>query len=166
MSGKKSDKLREVIDPTANDNVIMFWCGHGSRNTLMWGSKAYVHGDDMKSLVSRLNAENRYRKLMFVLDACYSGTIGEACEEIPGVLVFTAAHSNESSKADVFDRDLNVWLSNGFTRTFRDEVTANPDITLRELYYKTVRGTKGSHPRIYNASNYGNMYHETLREFL
>lgn len=166
MSGKKSDKLREVIAPTANDNVIMFWCGHGSRNTLMWGSKAYVHGDDMKSLVSRLNAENRYRKLMFVLDACYSGTIGEACEGIPGVLVFTAAHSNESSKADVFDRDLNVWLSNGFTRTFRDEVTANPDITLRELYYKTVRGTKGSHPRIYNASNYGNMYHETLREFL
>ena len=102
----------------------------------------------------------------FVLDACYSGTIGEACERIPGVLVFTAAHSNESSKADVFDRELNVWLSNGFTRTFRDEVTINPDITLRELYYKTVRGTKGSHPRIYNASNYGNMYRETLREFV
>lgn len=166
MSGKRSDRLKEVIAPGANDNVMMFWCGHGSRNTLMWGSEAYVHGDDMKSLVSRLNAESRYRKLMFVLDACYSGTIGEACEGIPGVLVFTAAHSNESSKADVFDRDLNVWLSNGFTRTFRDEVTANPDITLRELYYKTVRGTKGSHPRIYNASNYGNMYHETLREFL
>lgn len=166
MSGKRSDRLKEVIAPGVNDNVMMFWCGHGSRNTLMWGSEAYVHGDDMKSLVSRLNAESRYRKLMFVLDACYSGTIGEACEGIPGVLVFTAAHSNESSKADVFDRDLNVWLSNGFTRTFRDEVTANPDITLRELYYKTVRGTKGSHPRIYNASNYGNMYHETLREFL
>lgn len=166
MSGKRSDRLKEVIAPGVNDNVMMFWCGHGSRNTLMWGSEAYVHGDDMKSLVSRLNAESRYRKLMFVLDACYSGTIGEACEGIPGVLVFTAAHSNESSKADVFDRDLNVWLSNGFTRTFRDEVTANPDITLRELYYKTVRGTKGSHPRIYNVSNYGNMYHETLREFL
>lgn len=166
MTGKSSEELKEVISPTANDNIIMFWCGHGSRNTLMWGSGAYVYGDDMKQLISGLNTENRYRKLMFVLDACYSGTIGEACEGIPGVLVFTAAHSNESSKADVFDRDLNVWLSNGFTRTFRDEVTANPDITLRELYYKTVRGTKGSHPRIYNSSNYGNMHHETLRDFL
>lgn len=166
MTGKKSDKLREVIDPTANDNVIMFWCGHGSRNTLMWGSEAYVYGNDMRSLVKRLKEENRYRKLMFVLDACYSGSIGEACEGIPGVLVFTAAHSNESSKADVYDNTLNVWLSNGFTRTFRDEVTTTPDITLRELYYKTVRGTKGSHPRIYNAGNYGNMYRETLMEFL
>lgn len=166
LSGKRSDKLKEVIAPTANDNVIMFWCGHGSRSTLMWGAGAYVYGDDMKRLISRLNDENRYRKLMFVLDACYSGTIGKACEGIPGALVFTAAHAEESSKADVYDSDLNVWLSNGFTRTFRDEVTANPDITLRELYYKTVRGTKGSHPRIYNASNYGNMYRETLKEFL
>lgn len=166
MTGKVSERLKEVIEPTASDNIIMFWCGHGSRNTLMWGSGMYVYGNDMKRLINDLHAENRYRKLMFVLDACYSGTIGEACERIPGVLVFTAAHSNESSKADVFDRELNVWLSNGFTRTFRDEVTINPDITLRELYYKTVRGTKGSHPRIYNASNYGNMYRETFREFL
>lgn len=166
MTGKKSERLKEVINPTANDNIIIFWCGHGSRNTLMWGFRTYVYGDDMKRLITSLHEENRYRKLMFVLDACYSGTIGEACAGIPGVLVFTAAHSNETSKADVFDKELNVWLSNGFTRTFRDEVTANPGITLRELYYKTVRGTKGSHPRIYNAANYGNMYHENLREFL
>lgn len=166
MTGKASDKLKEVISPTANDNLIMFWCGHGASNTLMWGSSNYVYGRDLSKLISGLHEENRYRKLMFVLDACYSGTIGEACEGIPGVLVFTAAHSNESSKADVFDNDLHVWLSNGFTRTFRDEVKADPDISLRDLYYKTVRGTKGSHPRIYNADNYGNMYRETLREFL
>ena len=166
MIGKASDKLKEVISPTANDNLIMFWCGHGASNTLMWGSSNYVYGRDLSKLISGLHEENRYRKLMFVLDACYSGTIGEACEGIPGVLVFTAAHSNESSKADVFDNYLHVWLSNGFTRTFRDEVRADPNISLRDLYYKTVRGTRGSHPRIYNAHNYGNMYRETLREFL
>lgn len=166
LSGKKSERLKEVIRPTANDNIIMFWCGHGSSHTLMWGANTNVYGNDMNRLISKLQQESRFRKLMFVLDACYSGTIGEACEGIPGVLVFTAAHANETSKADMYDNTLNVWMSNGFTRTFRDEVTANPDITLRELYYKTVRGTKGSHPRIYNAGNYGNMYRETLREFL
>lgn len=166
MSGRKSERLKEVIDPGADDNIIMIWCGHGAGNTLMWGSLTNVYGRDMKHLISNLQSEGRYRKFLFVLDACYSGTIGEACEGIPGLLVFTAAHANETSKADMFDNTLSVWLSNGFTRTFRDEVTANPDITLRELYYKTVRGTKGSHPRIYNVSNYGNMYHETLQEFL
>lgn len=166
MTGKASAKLKETINPSANDNIIMFWCGHGSSNTLMWGSGNMVYGSELSNLIGKLHSENRYRKLMFVLDACYSGTIGEACEGIPGVLVFTAAHANESSKADMFDNTLNVYLSNGFTRTFRDELTANPDITLRDLYYKTVRGTKGSHPHIYNAGNYGNMFRETLREFL
>lgn len=166
MSGKKTDRLSRVIQPTASDNIIMFWCGHGASHTLMWGGHTSVYGSDMSRLISNLQQEGRFRKFMFVLDACYSGTIGEACEGIPGTLVFTAAHAFESSKADIYDNTLNVWLSNGFTRTFRDEVTANPDITLRELYYKTVRGTKGSHPRIYNASNYGNMYRESLREFL
>lgn len=166
LRGKDSARLPHVISPTSRDNVIIFWCGHGSQNTLMWGSSKYVHGSDMKSLVGGLSEERRFRKLLFVLDACYSGTIGEACEGIPGVLVFTAAHANETSKADVFDNSLNVWLSNGFTRTFRDEVTANPSITLRDLYYRTVRGTTGSHPHIYNAPLYGNMYKETMREFM
>lgn len=166
MCGKTSDRLPYTICPTENDNIIMFWCGHGSRSTLMWGSYDEVRGSEMRAIIERLHSEKRYRKLMFVLDACYSGTIGEAIQGIPGVLVFTAAHANEPSKADVYDDNLNVWLSNGFTRTFRDQVTKNPDITLRDLYYETVRGTKGSHPHIYNAENYGNMHKETLREFL
>lgn len=166
MTGNTSERLPYTISPTENDNIIMFWCGHGARNTLMWGSYDDVKGSEMRTVIEKLNFEKRYRKLMFVLDACYSGTIGEAIEGIPGALVFTAAHANEPSKADVYDNEMNIWLSNGFTRTFRDVVTKNPDITLRDLYYETVRGTKGSHPHIYNAENYGNMHKETLREFL
>ena len=166
LSGKSSDRLPHVISPTGNDNLIMFWCGHGARNTLMWGSYDDVMGSDMNKIVGKLHSENRYRKLLFVLDACYSGTIGEAIEGIPGALVFTAALANEPSKADIYDNDMNVWLSNGFTRTFRDEISKDPNISLRDLYYETVRGTKGSHPHIYNAENYGNMHRETIREFL
>lgn len=166
MTGNTSERLPYTISPTENDNIIMFWCGHGARNTLMWGSYDDVKGSEMRTVIEKLNSEKRYRKLMFVHDACYSGTIGEAIEGIPGALVFTAAHANEPSKADVYDNEMNIWLSNGFTRTFRDVVTKNPDITLRDLYYETVRGTKGSHPHIYNAENYGNMHKETLREFL
>lgn len=165
MTGNASARLPHVIAPGANDNVFFFWGGHGSRNTLMWGSYGFVYGNDMRKLVSRLHDENRYRKLMLVLDACYSGTIGEAIEGIHGALVFTAAHANEPSKADMYDNDMNVWLSNGFTRTFRDVIAKNPHTTLRDLYYETVRGTKGSHPHIYNAGNYGNMHRETMSEF-
>lgn len=166
MGGKASERLRHVINPTENDNIVMFWCGHGARNTLMWGSYDDVKASDIRGTVAALHSEGRYRKLLFVLDACYSGTVGESLEGIPGVLAFTAALPNEPSKADVYDNDMNIWLSNGFTRTFRDEVLKNPDISLKDLYYETVRGTKGSHPHIYNVAGYGNMHHETMREFL
>lgn len=53
-----------------------------------------------------------------------------------------------------------------FQTAFRDEISKDPNISLRDLYYETVRGTKGSHPHIYNAGNYGNMHRETIREFL
>lgn len=166
MAGNRSDRLPEVISPGPNDNVVMFWCGHGADNTLMWGSDSYVDSRALSGLIRRLQQDARFRKLLFVLDACYSGTIGEACEGIPGTLVFTAAHANEPSKADMFDRDLNVWLSNGFTRTFRETVTNRPNISFRDLYYEVARGTTGSHPHIYNAAGYGNLLHESIKEFL
>lgn len=166
LSGQKSNRLPNVIAPTMHDNLLIFWCGHGSRNTLMWGSNQFVYGFEMQSIINSLSKEKRFRKLLFVLDACYSGTIGEACEGIPGVLVFTAAHANETSKADMFDNDMHVWLSNGFTRSFCDKITNEPGISLRNLYYDCVRGTKGSHPHIYNADNYGNMIRENMSEFM
>lgn len=165
LSGQRTSRLPETVAPSEGDNVIMFWCGHGSQNTLMWGTENYVYGDDVRTLVEKLKEEKRYRKFLLVIDACYAGTIGEACEGIPGTLVFTAAHPNETSKADVFDGTLNVWLSNGFTRTFREKVSANPSISFKNLYYECVRGTTGSHPHIYNTPLYGNMQNETLKEF-
>ena len=37
----------------------MFWCGHGARNTLMWGSYDDVMGSDINKIVGKLHSENR-----------------------------------------------------------------------------------------------------------
>ena len=113
-----------------------------------------------------MNQAGRYRKILFAMDACYSGTIGKACEGIPGVLFITAANAYEPSKADMKDPEMGVWLSNGFTRAFQDIIDENPSITLRDLYYTLARVTVGSHATVYNITNYGNMYTNTLQEFL
>lgn len=103
---------------------------------------------------------------MFVMDACYSGTIGEACIGIPGVLFITAANAYEPSKADMRDSEMGIWLSNGFTRVFQETIDANPSISLRDLYYILARHTVGSHATIYNVDNYGNLYRTAMNEFL
>ncbi|MBQ3610581.1 MAG: legumain, partial [Bacteroidaceae bacterium] len=162
MQGKASDKLPHVIEADSDDNVMVFWCGHGHQNTLAWGSNATVYGKEVRNIIEGMN----YRKIFFALDACYSGTIGEACEGLPGVLVMTAANAYEPSKADMKDPEMGIWLSNGFTRAFQEAVDENPNIVMSDLYYKLARQTVGSHATVYNVTHYGNMHTNTVGEFL
>ncbi len=161
MTGQRSDRLSEVISPESNDNVLVFWCGHGAKNSLMWGSESAVKGYEIASIVKSMN----FRKMLWVVDACYSGTIGEACAGIPGMLVITSANADEPSKADVKDPEMGIWLSNGFTREFQEIMDAQPDIVLRDLYYALSAHTLGSHATVYNVENYGNMYKESMSEY-
>lgn len=161
MTGQKSENYPEVITPDKHDNVVVFWCGHGSKNRLAWGSDEVVHGYQIADLIQSMT----YRKMLWSMDACYSGSIGEACEGIPGVLFITAANAVETSKADMRDPDMGIWLSNGFTRGFQETVDANPGIILRDLYYELARNTVGSHATVYNVENYGNMYKESMNEY-
>ncbi len=147
---------------TPNDNVIVFWCGHGGYGRLAWGSDGEVHGSEVRDILEGA----QYRKLMFVVDACYSGSLGEACEGLPGALFITAANSREPSKADMRDTEMGLWLSNGFTRAFQDAIDTHPSQSLHELYTTLARRTVGSHVTVYNEENYGNMYNNSLNEFL
>lgn len=161
MTGQKSEKHPEVITPNKHDNVVVFWCGHGAKNSLMWGSDDVVYGCQIADLIQSMT----YRKMLWSMDACYSGTIGEACIGIPGLLVITSANAYEPSKADMKDPEMRIWLSNGFTREFQETVDAKPDIILRDLYYELARNTVGSHTTVYNVENYGNMYKESMNEY-
>lgn len=94
-----------------------------------------------------------------------NGKWGQALTGIPDVLVLTAASPYETSKADMHDRDLGVYLSNAFARTLREEIFKNPSITLYDLYRELARTTTGSHVNIYNQQQYGSVYEETMQEY-
>lgn len=166
MLGNSSEKLPHVIEADKQDNVIVFWCGHGNYNKLAWGEYKTISGYQIHNLIGAMHNAGRYRKMLFAMDACYSGSIGEACEGLPGVLFITAAHAYETSKADMKDLEMGIWLSNGFTRAFQEAIDDNPNVTLHNLYHKLARQTVGSHATIYNYVHYGNLYTNTMREFL
>ena len=164
--GHSTNRLPEVISSERNDNLIVFWCGHGSPNYLSWGSYDIIYAWQIRNILQEMHQAGRYRKILFAMDTCYSGTIGETCEGLPGILFITAANAHEPSKADMKDPQMGVWLSNGFTRAFQDAINENPDISLRDLYYRLARQTVGSHATVYNIAEYGNMYTNTMQEYL
>ncbi len=166
LCGNRSERLPHVVSSGRNDNVILFWCGHGNRNQLAWGSDKVVPGNAVRDMVEAMRQAGKYRKMLFVMDACYSGTIGEAVTGIPGVFVITAANAFEPSKADMKDPDMGIWLSNGFTRVFQETIDEDPNVSVRNLYYILARHTLGSHATVYNIDRYGNAFTSSISEYL
>ena len=169
MTGKQSEKLPQVIHPTSTSDVFFFWSGHGgSREGPLWGDEdtnLYFGTDRLRSMVTEMSEKDMFRRLMFSIETCYSGKWGEALEGIEDVLVLTAASPHETSKADVHDRDLGVYLSNAFARTFRRVINANPQVSVYDLYKELARTTTGSHVNIYNNAQYGSVYTETMQDY-
>jgi len=178
LQGRASDRLPKVLTPDADDNVLVFWSSHGTPGSLDFGGSQSMTYDRMRGILESLSdyaatplqpsapSTRHYRKLLFAVEACYSGGLGEVCEGLPGCLFITAANPYETSHADVWSEQVGVYLSNGFTRGFQDAIGTNPAISLRDLYYTLAAHTSGSHVKVYNAPHYGSVYSNTMSEYL
>lgn len=163
FSGEPSEKTPVVIEGGIGTNVLVFWSGHGVRNDeLKWGEDTIT--SDMIE-VALVRSSTNFRKLFFVMDTCYSGSIPKYCTST-GLLFLCSAAEGEPSHADVYDEVCGTYLSNGFTRAFRSAVEANPSLTLEQLYKEVARETTGSHAGIYNYYYYGSLTRNTFREYL
>ena len=170
LLGRSSDRLPHVIHPTEADNVFLFWSGHGSDNAgPLWGnedSHEPFGANRIRRIVEQMQQPRQYRRMMFVLESCYSGLWGEALTGQPDLLVLTAANAYETSKADIYDGDIRTYLSNAFSRAFLNAVNANPAIPVADLYYSLARTTDGSHVTLYNIENYGSAFYRNMADFI
>ena len=162
LQGRSSERLPKVLNPDANDNVMVFWSSHGSPGSMDFGGDRMMTYSKMKGILTN----TPHRKLFFAIEACYSGGLGQACEGLPGCLFVTAANPYETSHAEAWSEDVGVYLSNGFTRGFQEAIDQSPNISLRDLFYTVARNTSGSHVKMYNIQNFGNVYNNTMGEFL
>ena len=161
MAGEKTEKLTKVLETTENDNVFLFWSGHGRIGSLSWGEAAISYSD-MKKYLSR----TRHRKMLVATESCYSGGLGETSEGIPGVLFIAAAAPYETSRALVWNKDLQVFMTNGFTQGFMQALGQKYDVNLRDLYYKLAETTTGSHVKVYNEGTFGSVYRNDMGEWI
>jgi hypothetical protein len=80
--------------------------------------------------------------------------------------MMTAAKPYEPSKADAFDDELQVYLSNTFTSSILSQFERQPQCTVRDLYLHAFDKTQGSHVMVYNAEHYGNLYLNGISEYV
>ena len=157
--------LAEQLDSGSGDDLLLYWCGHGMPGNLIFGDEA-LDASWLRRTLEAMHANGRYRKLLCLLESCFAGSVAEACVGIPGALFITATNPNETSKAENFDAELDVYLSDRFSAAFRAAVGQRSDWTMAELYYELYNHTPGSHVTVYNSENYGNLYVAGLQEYL
>ncbi len=167
LAGESSDHLPHVIDADQHTNVLVFWSGHGARGEFNWlkAKTGFTH-DLMAQTLTQLSAQQKYRKMLWLIETCYSSSVAKASVGVPGVLCFAAADELEVSFADIYSQELGAWMTNRFTRNMTEAVTDNPAICYRDLYYHMQRNTLGSHVKVHNAPMFDNLYLGTIDEFM
>lgn len=167
LKGVKTERTPTVVESTENDNVFVFWSGHGTPGALCYNDELHaLTGSNLSAALHIMAEEKRCRKLLMMVESCFSGGVLEQCVGIPGMLYITAANGDETSKADIFNEQLKVWMSNRFSSTFIEQISEDRNIALRDLYYRLFINTVGSHVMVYNDDNYGNLYKASMTEFI
>ena len=161
LTSEPSETYPVTLGSSLNDNVIFFWSGHGTQNGWKWRETEDLNSDFARSMFS----EMQFRKMFAIVETCYSGGVAQGCTGIPGLLMMTAANPYETSKADAFDNELQVYLSNTFTSSILSQLGNNSLSTIYNLYLHAFDKTQGSHVMVYNAAHYGNLYFNDLGEF-
>ena len=161
LTGEPSEEFPVTLRSSANDNVLFFWSGHGTQQGWEWKDTEDVSADFARSMFSDMH----YRKMFAIIETCYSGGVAQGCAGVPGLLLMTAANPYETSKADAFDNELQVYLSNTFTSSILSQLERNPQSVIYDLYLHAFDKTNGSHVMVYNPDYYGNLYLNNMSEY-
>jgi hypothetical protein len=190
LTGKVTATTPSVIQPSASSNVYIYLAGHGGTEGIplsaatpeegLSGGGATFSPTQLREALCTLQAEARYRRVLAVIESCYSGSFGDAkydglergCSvqdvDVPleGVILMTAANSKEVSFAGAFDDEVPAWVNDSFSRQFAVNALSAPQISVADLYTDVYQATAGSHPSVFNADHAGRLTLVPFAEFV
>jgi len=83
------------LQSTADDNVFIFFSDHGGAGLICFPSDD-LHKADLQSTLDTMHSKNMYKKLVFYLETCESGSMFQGLST-PGIYAVSASNPTESS---------------------------------------------------------------------
>jgi len=153
-----------VLNTTVNDDVFVYFVSHGVPGVSQFPSMEGVgelpgpslHKDDLHAALSWMQVSGKFRRLVYYLETCYSGSMFEGLR-VPGVYAVTSANAsqsgwgtycNEDGNDIVNDIAMNTCIGDGFGVSWMedaDDVDYTRTDTLRAQYETIVRRYNKSH---------------------
>ena len=86
-----------VLESTRDDNVFIYFSDHGADGLIAF-PKAYLFANKLNTAIKQMHEISMYNKLVFYLEACYSGSMfADLLQQDINVYATTAAGTHESS---------------------------------------------------------------------
>jgi len=160
---------KKVLKSTANDNVFVFFTDHGGTGIVAFPVGPYLTVADLNKSLRQMFAANMYRKLVFYMEACESGSMFE--NVLPtnlNIYVTTASNAVESSwgcycpPEDVIDgRSLGSCLGDLYSVNWMEDADKQSPLgmkeTLQEQFVVVKQLTTMSHVMQYGDLTWTNM---------
>ena len=171
LAGRASSRLPVVLPQDAGNNVLFYWSGHG-RSQSQGGADEFVWRDTRAgqgftaSMLRETAEQMQFRKLLIAAEPCYGERVIRAVEGLTGVLAMSGASAAEQSWADHWNNDARIWMCDRFSLNLVNCLTDNPQSNFRDIFLYCAQHTLGSHAKIVNDANYGNLFTTGPAEFI
>jgi len=133
-----------ALQTNENDDIFIYYNDHGAPGLLCVPSNngPEIYADQIEKTLQKMKNEKKFRRIFFVIEACYSGSVAKNFS-IDGVFAIAAAGPTQSSYSSDWDSQLETFRTNEFTKNFVRFVLEHPDSkiidSLNDASYNTVR---------------------------
>jgi ABC-type branched-subunit amino acid transport system substrate-binding protein len=155
LLGNRSEKTSVMLQSDSQSNILIYLVGHGGPRSLNFSNGDQLTSRGLAQLLDEMYSQKKYRQILLLAEACYGESLAMDINT-PGILFLTGAARIESSFGAVYDQDIKQWLADDFTRQTL-KALEQPGITLEDLYLTVYKRVAGSHVRIVNNANFGDI---------
>ncbi|XP_034051527.1 legumain [Thalassophryne amazonica] len=142
----------KVLKSGPNDNVFVYFTDHGAPGILAFPSDD-LHVKDLQDAIQYMHKNMKYKKMVFYIEACESGSMMVQLPQNIDVFSTTAASPAESSYACYYDESRDTYLGDWYSVNWMEDsdvADMNKETLLDQ--YKTVKlRTNTSHVQKYGS---------------
>lgn len=122
----------KYLPTTSDDYVFIYYDDHGGPGILGTPYGNQIYWDDLTRDFNKAESSHLYKKCLFLIEACYSGSVAKHFTAT-NLATVTAASADQESYATVYDSTVGTYLTNEFTNNFIEIIQSQPTITVGEL---------------------------------
>lgn len=155
LLGIRSEQTPDVLDCDEHSNVLVYLVGHGGPQGLHFENGDQLTPNGLAQLIDAMYLSKKYRQMLMIAESCYGENLALGIDT-PGFIYLTGASRIESSFGATYDQEIGQWLADDFTAEVLKAIR-KPGITLEQLYLSTYSSVAGSHVRLVNYSEFGDL---------